>query len=165
GGPVRVRRLRGPLAEGHARVAGPVAEGEVLQRALAALVADRAVERVVDEDELERRVLALRRLLGGARRLDDHPVLGGHRAARLELRHALDLDEAHPARADRRAEPRLVAEHRDLDPSRERRLDEPRALRHVHVRPVDRDANEVGRHYEGTSATGWWACWSTGAKR
>jgi len=31
-------------------------------------------------------------------------------AAGLELRHALDLDEAHPAGADRRPEPRLVAE-------------------------------------------------------
>ena len=46
---------------------GPVAEGQVLQRALAALVADRAVERVVDEDELERRVLALGRLRRGLR--------------------------------------------------------------------------------------------------
>ena len=46
---------------------GPVAERQVLQRALAALVADRAVERVVDEDELERRVLALGGLLRGAR--------------------------------------------------------------------------------------------------
>ena len=43
--------------------AGPVAERQVLQRALAALVADRAVERVVEEDELEHRVLALGRLL------------------------------------------------------------------------------------------------------
>ena len=39
--------------------AGAPAERQVLQRALAALVADRAVERVVDEDELERRVLRL----------------------------------------------------------------------------------------------------------
>ena len=71
----RDRLLERALRERHARVAGPVAEGQVLQRALAALVADGAVERVVDEDELERRVLALGRLLGGARRLDDHPVL------------------------------------------------------------------------------------------
>ena len=54
----RDRLLEGELLEAHPRVAGPVAEGEVLQRALAALVADGAVERVVDEDELERRVLA-----------------------------------------------------------------------------------------------------------
>ena len=40
---------------------GPVAERQVTQRALAALVADGAVERVVDEDELERRVLRIGR--------------------------------------------------------------------------------------------------------
>ncbi len=62
----RDRLLEGELLEAHPRVAGAVAEGEVLQRALAALVADRAVERVVDEDELERRVLSLGRLLGRA---------------------------------------------------------------------------------------------------
>ncbi len=47
-----------------ARAGWPVAEGVVLQRALAGLVADRAVERVVDEEELHRRaagVLDLRR--------------------------------------------------------------------------------------------------------
>ena len=98
-------------------MAGAVAEGQVLERALAALVADRAVERVVDEDELERRVLALGRLRRGLRGPDDHPVLRGQRAAGLELRHALDLDEAHAAGADGRAEPRLVAEDRDLDPA------------------------------------------------
>ena len=104
------------LREGHARVAGPVAEGQVLQRALAALVADGAVERVVDEDELERRVLALGRLRRGARGLDDHPVLRGERAAGLQLRHPFDLDEAHAAGADGRPEPRLVAEDGNLDP-------------------------------------------------
>src|SRR5206468_1376024 len=50
----RDRLLEGALREGHARVARAVAEGEILERALAALVADRAIERVVDEDELER---------------------------------------------------------------------------------------------------------------
>ena len=41
------------------RPAAP-AEGDVLQRALAALVADRAVERVVDEQELDDRLWASR---------------------------------------------------------------------------------------------------------
>ena len=57
----RDRLLERALRERHARVAGPVAERQVLQRALAALVADGAVERVVDEDELERAVLRLAR--------------------------------------------------------------------------------------------------------
>ena len=42
------------------------------------------------------------------------------------------------------AEPRLVAEDRDLDAGGERRLDEARALRDVHVELVDRDADELG---------------------
>src|SRR5205814_9250933 len=71
----RDRFLDSELLEAHPGVAGPVAEGEVLQRALAALVADRAVERVVDEDELERPVLAGRSLGGRAGRRHDQPVL------------------------------------------------------------------------------------------
>ena len=63
----RDRLVERPLREAHPRRAGAVLEGQVLERALAALVADRAVERVVDEDELERRVLALGGLRGGQR--------------------------------------------------------------------------------------------------
>ena len=125
------------------RDAGAVAEGQVLERALAALVADRAVERVVHEDELERSLLTLRRPGGRRRGAHDHPVLGGKRAARLELRKALDLDEAHSAGPDRRAEARLVAEDRDLDPRDLRRLDESGALRHLDLAVVDLDLDEV----------------------
>src|SRR5205085_6149638 len=82
----RDRLLEGELLEGHPRVAGAVAERQVLQRALAALVAHGTVERVVDEDELERRVLPLRRLRRRARGLDDHAVARGERARRLQLR-------------------------------------------------------------------------------
>ena len=141
----RDRLVERELRERHARVSGPVPEREVLQRALAALVADRAVERVVDEDELERRLLTLRRLRGGRARPDHHPVRRGQRAAGLELRHTLDLDEAHAAGAHRRPEPRLVAEHRDLDPRGLRRLDEARPLRHRDVAVVDGDGDEL-RH-------------------
>ena len=60
-----------------------------------------------------------------------HPLGGGERAGGLRLRRpGRDLAEAHAAGADRRPEPRLVAEDGDLDPGRERRLDEPGALRH-----------------------------------
>src|SRR5436189_157532 len=51
----------GALGQGHPRAARAVAEGQVLQRALPALVADRAVERVVEQEELEHRVLPLPR--------------------------------------------------------------------------------------------------------
>ncbi len=116
----RDRLVERPLRERHPARARAPAERQVLERALAALVADGAVERVVDEDELQRRVLALGRLLRGLRRLHDHPVLGGQRAPGLELRDSLDLDEAHAAGADGRPEPRLVAEDGDLDARRTR---------------------------------------------
>src|SRR4029079_11960154 len=85
----RDRLLERHLVEAHARRAGPVSERQVLQRALSALVADRAVERMVHQDELERRVLAFRGLLARARGLPDHAVLRGERAAGLQLRHPL----------------------------------------------------------------------------
>ena len=50
--------------------------------------------------------------------------------------------EAHAAGADRRAEARLVAEDRDLDPGLERRLDDPEALRHLNLAAVDRDGDQ-----------------------
>jgi hypothetical protein len=44
----------------------------ILKRALAAAIADRAVERVVQEQELEVRDLGLVRLVRGVLRPDDH---------------------------------------------------------------------------------------------
>ncbi len=147
----RDRLLERLLLVLHPRVAGSVPEGQILQRALAALVAHRAVERMVDEDELERPVLAGRRLLGGARCLYDHAVGRLQGAARLELRHAFELDEAHAAGADRIAEARLVTEDGDLDPGGERRLDDARALRDVDVALVDPDPDELGAHASTSS--------------
>src|SRR5262249_1789067 len=99
-------------------------EGEILQRALAALVADRAVERMVDEDELERRVLGDARHLGGAGGLDDHSVLRRQRAGGLGLR------------------------RRSFD------LDEPGALWHLHRALVDRDGNELARAHTAPLCSG-----------
>jgi hypothetical protein len=53
-----------PLLLDEAALARSVGERLVLQRALAALVSDRAVERVVDEQELEDAVLGLLREAG-----------------------------------------------------------------------------------------------------
>ena len=78
----RDRLVDRELREGHARVPRPVPERQILERALAALVADRAIERMVDEDELERRLLALGRLRRCRARLDHHPVVDGQRAGR-----------------------------------------------------------------------------------
>ena len=53
----RERLLEVALGLDEARAPAAPAEGDVLQRALAALVAHRAVERVVDEQELDDRLL------------------------------------------------------------------------------------------------------------
>ena len=84
----------------------------VLQVALAALVADRAVERMVDQQELHH---AVARLLDHRRvGLDDHAVGRRHRAGGDRLGRLLHLDQAHAAIAgDRQA--LVVAEARDLD--------------------------------------------------
>src|SRR5262249_17848821 len=150
----------------HAGVARPVAERQVLERALAALVADRAVERVVDEDELERRVLRLGRHRRGGGRLHDHPVGGGQRAGGLRLRRPRRGPAGAPAAPrEGRPEPRFVAEDRNLDPGVERRLDEPDSLRHLDLDVVDGDRDELGlvavrahavTTANGFSTTAWW---------
>ena len=91
----RDRLLEVPLLLDVAALAGAVAERLVLQRALAALVADRAVERVVGEEQLDHALLGplRRRRLG----VDLHVRRHRHHARRRELRAAtaVDLDEAH----------------------------------------------------------------------
>src|SRR5919107_1228192 len=52
------RLLVAPLGLDEPRLPGPVGHGLVLERALAALVAHRAVERVVDQQQLEVALLA-----------------------------------------------------------------------------------------------------------
>src|SRR5205814_6777306 len=71
--------------------------------------------------------------------VDDHAVLDRRRAGGLELRDALDLDEAHPARADRLAELGLVAEDRDLDVAALGGVDQHRVLERGDLAAVDRE--------------------------
>src|SRR5690606_41312905 len=69
----------------------PISHGEVLQLALPALVADGAVERVVDEQELHHPLLRLDRRV---RVHEDLHALGGGRGARRQrLGRLLDLHE------------------------------------------------------------------------
>ena len=109
----RDRLLVVPLLLDVAALARPVAERLVLQRALAALVADRAVERVVGEQQLEDALLGplRQRRLG----VDLHVRRDGDHARRRELRAApaVDLAQALPAHADR-AHPVVPAEARDV---------------------------------------------------
>jgi hypothetical protein len=108
------RLVEGPLVLGEPGLALAVGHGLVLQRALAALVAHRAVERVVDEQQLHHAALRLVRDRGGELGVHHHALgaRGGARGQRLAL--AFDVDQALPAGADR-VEQRVVAEPRDRD--------------------------------------------------
>src|SRR5207302_2974811 len=105
----RDRLLIRPLLVTEAALAVAVAHRLVLQRALAALVADRAVEGMVEQKELEVARLRLLRDRRRELRLDDHPFGHGRRAGRERLALALDLDDALTAGAER-LEQRVVAE-------------------------------------------------------
>ena len=137
--PVAVQHQRGPevhvgldaLAIEHAArklhpaLTGAEAVGEVLQRALAALVADGAVERMVDEQELEHAGARFDDV--GRLRHDAHPVGAHRRARRLQLRHLLDLDDADAAGAVD-AERGVVAVIRNGEPVLDGRLQDRLAL-------------------------------------
>ena len=116
---------RGVMAIGHRLV---------LQVALAALVADRAVERMVDQQELHH---ALARLLHQRRVGLDHHVVGDrHGAAGDRLRRLLLLHQAHAAVAgDRQA--LVIAEARDLLARHLAGLQHGDAGRHFDLDPVD----------------------------
>ncbi len=121
---------------------GTVGEGLVLQRALSALVAYRAIERVIGEQELEHTFLGLlhRRAAG----LDDHPV-GDRVGAGCHQHRAsgpLDLDQAHPAHPDR-LHPLVPAEPRDVGPLVLGGLDQQRPGSDLVLHPVDGDLDQL----------------------
>ena len=136
------RLLEVALLLDEASLAGAIGEGLVLQRALAALVAHGAVERVIDEEELEDTVLGLLDPLG--RGVHRHPVLHLDEAARLERGAArpTDLDEAHPAHADR-GHARVVAEPRDEGSGSLRGGDEQIALPRLDLASVEGEGQPV----------------------
>ena len=102
------------LTSVEARVGAAVGHCLVLQRAFAALVAHRAVQRMVDQQQFHHAVLGLVGGLGGE--LGAHHHVGGDDdgAGRHRFALSLDLDQALPAGADR-VQQRVVAEPRDLD--------------------------------------------------
>ena len=109
----------------------------VLEVALAALVADRAVERVIDEQELHHPFARLLHHRGvGA---DGLAVGSRKRATRLRLgRSRSDLDEAHAAIAGDR-QPLVIAEARDFLPGELAGLQDGRALWDLDLNAVDGD--------------------------
>ena len=110
-----------------ARAAAAIGDRLILQIALAALIADRAIERVVDEQELHHPFAGLldHRAVG----TDFLTIGGGQRAACLRLgRPGLHFDQTHAAIA-RDAEPLVIAEARDFLARQLARLQHSRARR------------------------------------
>ena len=150
------RRERNRLREDALRIdesalAGTEGERLILQRALTAAVADGAIERVVEEQELEVRDL---RLSGGIARVlgaHDHPGSDRDRAGGLQLRLPLHLDVALAAGPGRR-EVRVIAEPGDLDAKLLGRSDDERRLRNGHLFVVDRERDGLLGHQADTSS-------------
>src|SRR5690606_25965852 len=118
-------------------------EREILQLALAALVADRAVERMIDQQELHRALLRRYRALRA--REDLHSVRDRRRASRQRLRRLLDVDEAHAAvRGD--AELAVIAEARNVDAGSIGHLDQHLALARLERHAVHFDLDYVVAH-------------------
>ena len=117
--------------------------GRVLQLAFAGGVAGRAIERVIDEKELEKVLTRLVRQL--IVRGDFHAV--AHRGRAGNLRAAAppeDIDDAHLAGAPR-PEVRLVTEGGDRDAHLLGGIDDRRARRNGHALAIDR-TGDVFRH-------------------
>ena len=107
----------------------------VLQIAFATLIADRAIERVIDQQELHHPLLCLDRL--GRVGENDHAVGCRHCARRDRLWRFLHLHETHPAISGDR-EPLMVAKVGNLDPRMFAGLQDRVAGRHLDVAAVDR---------------------------
>src|SRR6185312_474128 len=135
----------GALALGEARDAAAVAQRHVLQLALDALVADRAVERMVDQQELHHVFLELQRLVRARHHL--HAFRYWSSTRRLRLGHHatahLDIHQAHAAvGGDRQLA--VIAEARDRHADRIGSLDDHRALADPGRLAVDLDVDQVG---------------------
>ena len=116
--------LHGALVLGEAGRVGAIGHRLVLQIAFAALIADRAVKRMVDQQELHHALARLarhRRVGQDDRRLavrTGAQIFDRHGAGRRRLgRSAFHFDEAHPAVAGDR-QPLVEAEPRNLGASR-----------------------------------------------
>ena len=128
-----------------------VRENHVLQFALAALVAHRAIERMIGQQKFQHalaRFMHLRR--AGAH---DHAGHGDERARGLQLGRFFDFDQAHAASRLQR-KPREVAERRHFDAHAPRGFDHQRSRRDGHVAVVNlqRDVFRICHFVPGSSA-------------
>ena len=132
------------LTSVEAGVGAAVGHRLVLQRAFAALVADRAVQRMVDQQQFHHAVLGLVGGLGGELGAHHHVGRDGDGARRHRLALALDLDQALPAGADR-LQQRMVAEPRDLHAHQLGGANHQRALGHADLVVVDGQCHHLDR--------------------
>ncbi|CAM5189309.1 hypothetical protein CDEN61S_03403 [Castellaniella denitrificans] len=119
-----------------------IAHGQVLQLALAALVADRAIQRVVDQQEFHDRALGVDGL--GRAGVHHHAVGDRRRTGRQGLGGLFDFDQAHPAIGGD-AELLVIAEMGDVQARRVGSLDDHAAFCGFDLKPVD------GEFYHGVS--------------
>ena len=143
-----------PLVASEPGLALPGGHRLILQRALTALVAHGAVERMVDQQHLHHAALRLLGDLGRQLGADDHPVGAGGGAGGRWLELALDLDEALPAGPDR-GEQRVIAEPRYLDAEQLGGPDHERAPGHGDLEAVDGHAHAVGRPGQCRTGVPW----------
>ena len=121
-------------------LAHPVTEGHVLQLALAALVAHRAIQWMVGEQELER---ASARFVHLGRIGMYHHALGHRqRAAHLELGRFFHFHQTHAA-SGLQSETVVIAKRWNLDAHRFGGVDHQRSGRGRHGSAVDREMNLV----------------------
>ncbi|MCW0449263.1 hypothetical protein NB706_002097 [Xanthomonas sacchari] len=144
---VLVRHHALALVEAADRAA--IAQRHVLQLALAALIADRAVQRMVDQQEFHDAALVLQRLVAAGLHL--HAVHDRRGAGRRRLGRLLDVDQAHAA-VGRDRQLLVVAEARDRNAGLVGGLDDHRALRHDQRLAVDLDGHMAFRHDRGGRA-------------
>ena len=111
-------------------------EGHLLQFALAAAIADRAIEWMISQKELHHRALSFLNLF--ALRRDYHAVSANDRAGGLQLRHLLNAHETHATRR-LQSEVGVVAERRNVETVFAAHVDQARALRDLEVFGVDGD--------------------------
>ena len=121
----------------------PFLEDEVLQLAFARLIADGAVEGMINQQEFEDALT--RAFRGRGLRLHNHSFGDGRGTGDLELGRLLDLDEAHAAYT-RDLQAGMVAVVRDEDARLLRRFNDQRPGRHAHRGAVDSEINQAICH-------------------
>ena len=119
-----------------ARCIRAITDRQILQLAFATLIANRAIERVIDQEKLHHALLRGDRQFRMRKNL--HARSNRRRTCRQCLRCFLDLHQAHPA-TSRNRELLVIAEVRDIGTRRLRRIHDGAASGHLHRFAVDFD--------------------------